>query len=146
MVSTEGSTTNDKLRLNGLTLNAFNLISVTSGTSCEFPKKRQLLLRAMSPELQFLGMGPWSFGNDDLRCWVTPTDILWWSRPRTGMPPGGVPMSGPPMSAASIQGGYQPGPMNSMPNMGSMPAMPGWGSESCLMLRGRIKVEHLYGT
>lgn len=37
---------------------------------------RQLLLRAMSPELQFLGMGPWSFGNDDLRCWVTPTDIV----------------------------------------------------------------------
>mmetsp|Transcript_132911 Transcript_132911/g.187800 ORF Transcript_132911/g.187800 Transcript_132911/m.187800 type:complete len:184 (-) Transcript_132911:114-665(-) len=47
--------------------------------------------------------------------------------PGTGMPPGGVPMSGPPMSAASIQGGYQPGPMNSMPNMGSMPAMPGGG-------------------
>lgn len=44
--------------------------------------------------------------------------------PGTGMP-GGVPMSGPPMSAASMQGGYQPGPMNSMPNMGSMPAMPG---------------------
>ena len=57
----------------------------------------------------------------------------------------GVPRSGPPMSAASMQGGYQPGrclsfmafrldtvpgPMNSMPGMGSMPAMPGhasWG-------------------
>ncbi|CAK8985419.1 unnamed protein product, partial [Durusdinium trenchii] len=48
------------------------------------------------------------------------------SVPGTGMP-GGVPMSGPPMSAASIQGGFQPGPMNSMPNMGSMPAMPGGG-------------------
>ncbi|OLP82327.1 hypothetical protein AK812_SmicGene37021 [Symbiodinium microadriaticum] len=46
------------------------------------------------------------------------------SIPGTGMP-GGVAMGAPPMSAASLQSGFQPGPMNSMPNMNSMPAMPG---------------------
>ncbi|CAE7369228.1 unnamed protein product [Symbiodinium sp. CCMP2592] len=46
------------------------------------------------------------------------------SIPGTGMP-GGVAMGAPPMSAASLQSGFQPGPMNSMPNMNSMPAMGG---------------------
>eukprot|EP00930_Biecheleria_cincta_P102848 TRINITY_DN94680_c0_g1_i1.p1 TRINITY_DN94680_c0_g1~~TRINITY_DN94680_c0_g1_i1.p1 ORF type:complete len:216 (-),score=33.86 TRINITY_DN94680_c0_g1_i1:127-774(-) len=51
--------------------------------------------------------------------------------PGTGMPQGGGPMtmppmtSGPLMSAASLQGGYQQAPVYSMPNMNSMPAMPG---------------------
>ncbi|CAE7853431.1 unnamed protein product [Symbiodinium sp. KB8] len=53
------------------------------------------------------------------------------SIPGTGMP-GGVAMGAPPMSAASLQSGFQPGPMNSMPNMNSMPAMPG-GSTSFQM-------------
>ena len=85
-----------------------------------------------------------------------------WTPPGHSTETSGVPMSGPPMSAASIQGGYQPGqnfcymihegfsrkthrgPMNSMPNMGSMPAMPGLGRNHSYFNRyDKIKVEYL---
>eukprot|EP00438_Fugacium_kawagutii_P003254 Skav226652 [mRNA] locus=scaffold1:165403:168428:- [translate_table: standard] len=59
--------------------------------------------------------------------------------PQVGGPQDGVPMSGPPMSAASVQGGFQPGPQNSMPNMGSMPAMPGGGGSMAYGAPGPVQ-------
>mmetsp|Transcript_59630 Transcript_59630/g.105973 ORF Transcript_59630/g.105973 Transcript_59630/m.105973 type:complete len:215 (+) Transcript_59630:50-694(+) len=66
-------------------------------------------------------LGPASYG---------PGSIPQTSIPGTGMPAGfsyagGPTTTAPLASAASLQGSFQQGPMNSMPNLGSMPAMQG---------------------